>query len=82
MIERFLTSCFAYLWQLLCLALPAAAVALIVLALTKKKKTAAAVLALCLLLELGLRHGSPVTPFFAARRNTGRISPRRSRHGS
>ena len=64
MIERFLTSCFAYLWQLLCLALPAAAVALIVLALTKKKKAAAAVLALCLLLELGAAAWIARHPFF------------------
>ena len=64
MIERFLTSCFVYLWQLLCLALPAAPITLIVLALTKKKKAAAAVLALCLFLELGAAAWIARHPFF------------------
>lgn len=64
MIERFLTSCFVYLWQLLCLVLPAASIALIVLALTKKKKAAAAVLALCLFLELGAAAWIARHPFF------------------
>lgn len=64
MIERFLTSCFVYLWQLLCLALPAAAIALIVLALAKKKKAAAAALAVCLLLELGGVARIACLPFF------------------
>ena len=64
MIERFLTSCFVYLWQLLCLVLPAAPIALIVLALTKKKKATAAVLALCLFLELGAAAWIARHPFF------------------
>ena len=64
MIERFLTSSFVYLWQLLCLVLPAAAIALIVRGMTKKKKAALAALALCLLLELGAGAWVARHPFF------------------
>ena len=64
MIERVLTSCFVYLWQLLCLALPSAAIALIVRGMTQKKKAAAAALAVCLLLELGAAAWISRRPFF------------------
>ena len=53
-----------YLWQLLCLALPAAPVPLVLLALKKRKKTVVSAFILCLLLMLGSAAWVAHHPFF------------------
>ena len=53
-----------YLWQLLCLALPAAPVPLVLLALKKRKKTVVSAFLLCLLLMLGSAAWVAHHPFF------------------